>query len=427
MTWRMLDLFSGIGGFSLAAQWCWGDDLEIQAFVEIDKFCQKVLKKHWPEVPIIEDITKVEWVVADTAEYGCTGHPERKSGGEEKEGWMCESGTENQRIASNSSRIQPRWEEQRTHGERIRVCLKSPINLLTGGFPCQPFSCAGKRAGTEDDRFLWPEMLRAIQAIKPRWVLAENVSGLLSQQDGLVFERVCTDLEAEEYEVQPVVIPACGVGAPHRSDRVWIVAHSLRQSIRGRSNNLEREKRQDKNRSPLSRKFGETVSGEDRHASHAIWTGTRDICREVSGEGRRTGQDRREGIRQGNRQACSSGIALTDCDASDTQGEQAFPSEPGGLHPESCGKDRDVADTDRKGSQVGEMLRGNLGEERQTPFGNSWQEHWYEVATRLCRVDDGVPRRVDRLKSLGNAIVPQVAFQIMKAIKEVENNENSKD
>ena len=98
--------------------------------------------------------------------------------------------------------------------------------VLTGGFPCQPYSSAGKRKGTEDERHLWPEMLRAIREIAPRWVVGENVFGLTNWNGGLVFEEVQTDLEAEGYEVQPYILPASGVNAPHQRYRVWFVAHS---------------------------------------------------------------------------------------------------------------------------------------------------------------------------------------------------------
>lgn len=102
---------------------------------------------------------------------------------------------------------------------------KDRIDVLTGGFPCQPFSLAGKRRGTEDDRYLWPAMLDVIRTVRPRWVVGENVYGIVNWSEGLVFEQVCADLEAAGYEVQPYIIPACGVGAPHRRDRCWFVAH----------------------------------------------------------------------------------------------------------------------------------------------------------------------------------------------------------
>ena len=100
------------------------------------------------------------------------------------------------------------------------------IDILTGGFPCQPYCAAGKRLGKEDDRHLWPDMLRAIQEIQPTWVVGENVRGLVNWNGGMVFDEVQSDLEAEGYEVQPFLLPACAVNAPHRRDRIWFVAHT---------------------------------------------------------------------------------------------------------------------------------------------------------------------------------------------------------
>ena len=156
---RVLDLFSGIGGFSLGLERA---GFETVAFCEIDPYCRKVLKKHWPEVPIFEDIRKL-------------------------------------------------------NGDEV-----DDIGLICGGYPCQPFSCAGKREGKNDDRHLWPEMYRIIKAIRPRWVIAENVAGHISM--GL--DTVLSDLEAEGYTCWTFVIPACAVDAKHRRDRVWIVANA---------------------------------------------------------------------------------------------------------------------------------------------------------------------------------------------------------
>ena len=156
-------LFSGIGGFDLAAEWAgWTNAFNC----EIDPFCRKVLKYHFPNAEQYEDIRATDFTV---------------------------------------------WKDR--------------IDVLTGGFPCQPFSLAGKRQGTEDDRYLWPAMLDVIRTVRPRWVVGENVYGIVNWSEGLVFEQVCADLEAAGYEVQPYIIPACGVGAPHRRDRCWFVAH----------------------------------------------------------------------------------------------------------------------------------------------------------------------------------------------------------
>jgi DNA (cytosine-5)-methyltransferase 1 len=152
-----LDLFSGIGGFALAAGWA---GFETVGFCDNEPYAQAVLKKHWPNVPIHGDIKTLD----GTAYRGVT--------------------------------------------------------LLTGGFPCQPFSNAGKRRGKDDDRYLWPQMLRVIQEARPDWIVGENVVGII----GLALDQVCSDLEAEGYEVEPIIIPACGVDAPHRRNRVWIIA-----------------------------------------------------------------------------------------------------------------------------------------------------------------------------------------------------------
>ena len=156
-------LFSGIGGFDLAAEWAgWTNAFNC----EIDPFCRTILKYHFPNAKQYEDIRTADFTI---------------------------------------------WKDR--------------IDVLTGGFPCQPFSLAGKWRGTEDDRYLWPAMLDVIRTVRPRWVVGENVYGIVNWSEGLVFEQVCADLEAAGYEVQPYIIPACGVGAPHRRDRCWFVAH----------------------------------------------------------------------------------------------------------------------------------------------------------------------------------------------------------
>ena len=148
-------LFSGIGGFDLASKWMgWNNKFHC----EWEDFPRRILKHYWPEAESYGDIKQTDFTI---------------------------------------------WRDR--------------IDILTGGFPCQPYSSAGKRLGKEDDRHLWPEMLRAIREIKPRWVIGENVRGLVNWNDGLVFEEVHSELEAEGYEVQSFILPACGVGAPPRS------------------------------------------------------------------------------------------------------------------------------------------------------------------------------------------------------------------
>lgn len=157
---RHLDLFSGIGGFALGLSWTGG--FETVGFVEIEPFCQEVLRKHWPEVPIHDDITTFKG-----DEFGT-------------------------------------------------------VDIITGGFPCQPFSRSGKRRGKEDDRFLWPEMFRVIENSRPSWVIGENVADF----DGVELDEALSDLECIGYQTQPIEIPACGVDAPHKRRRCWILAHT---------------------------------------------------------------------------------------------------------------------------------------------------------------------------------------------------------
>lgn len=187
-----LDLFSGIGGFAYAADQVF-DNVE-HIFCDNDEFCRQVLKKHWPESEIYDDIRSI----APNSNIS--------------------------RYLYGKSEKQPTKRRQQTQ-RKSEPSLEPPF-LLTGGFPCQPFSAAGLRRGTADERHLWPEMLRVIRLTQPEWVIAENVRGIITWNEGLVFEQVCLDLETSGYEVQPFIIPAVAVNAPHRRDRVWIIGHN---------------------------------------------------------------------------------------------------------------------------------------------------------------------------------------------------------
>ena len=186
---KLLDLFSGIGGFSLGAEY---NNIETIGFVEKDAFCQKVLRKHWPNTPIIGNIRDV---TKDTFES---------------------------------------------------------VDIVSGGFPCQPFSVAGKRRGTDDDRYLWDETIRVVSLYKPRWFVGENVEGIVNIQNGMVLRQVQNDLEKEGFEVQCGIIPASGIGAWHQRKRVWIIAYS----------NSNRESRRSQYVQKRSRELGES------HVSH---------------------------------------------------------------------------------------------------------------------------------------------------------------
>lgn len=329
-----IDLFSGIGGFALACQWA---GIETVAFCERDKHCQQVLKKHWPDVPCYDDVKTF-------------------------------------------------------NGEDYARAF-----ILTGGCPCQPFSQAGKRKGTNDERHLWPEMLRIIQTVKPTWVIAENVRGILTIEGGMVFEQVCADLEGEGYEVQPFIIPACAVNAPHRRDRVWFIAHSKSIGQRG-------------------------CAGKQCRVEH----------------GRRIQPEKREGDKlRGEGQRC-------DCNASDATGQRSekLQQQTNTENQKENGTGVDNrferqggndTDTEIKRLEGGDTKGDGCSGRRLTEY--SWDTSWLEVATELCGVDDGLPveldgfklsragHRVERLKALGNAIVPQVAYQIIRGIMEANENQ----
>lgn len=284
------DLFAGIGGFSLALEEVFNEAKINHIFCEWAEFPAAVLKKHWPDGIFYGDIAGL---IADTDSK------RHKSG-------FTKSETERRSNLCSGAR---------SNKEQV-------LAILTGGFPCQPFSHAGRRRGTTDDRYQWPNMFRVIQNVKPGWVIAENVRGLATWNDGMVLEQVCVDLESEGYEVQPFIIPACAVNAPHRRDRVWIIAHT--EDKRNRAGFRE-------------------IQGED-------------------GE-----------------------VPKRDDDA-----KPGYPD---------------------------------------------WHKDWREVATSTCnaRMDDGLPREVDgisysfakwrneSIKAYGNAIVPQVAMEIFRAIKRTIN------
>lgn len=331
-----LDLFSGIGGFHLAGEMVWGDEFNTIAHVEIDPFCQKVLKKHWPNIPIISNIKEYK------------------------------------------------------HDE-------TTIDLLTGGFPCQPFSCAGKQRGKKDDRYLWPEMLRIISEVHPTWIIGENVSGIINM--GL--DQVLSDLENTGYTCQSFIIPACAKNAPHRRDRVWIVGYAGGLKS-GRISSIKRKKTlptwgSNKNASNSNRLNGNNAgydSGEVPQLKKA------EVC------GLQSSSDSKRK---------RSGIGL--CKNKPKQNRSESPN--------SCGIITNPGNERlQRSKRVGAHEKKEASHGSAPECNNAWNEPWLEVATCLCGMDDGISSRMDRtnrLKALGNAIVPQVVVPIMQAIKEVDN------
>ena len=284
-------LFAGMGGFGLAGEWLgWTNAFNC----EWDEFCKQVLKYYWPNAELYGDIDETDFTI---------------------------------------------W--------------RGRIDVLSGGFPCQPYSTAGKRKGKEDNRHKWPQMLRAIREIQPRWVVGENVYGLVNWSRGLVFHEVQADLEAEGYEVWPYVLPACAVNAPHRRDRVWFIAH-----------------RNDYGQNSIN-------SNNEVNASERGQYAQRDIIKSIE-------------------------YGVTANPTSIRQQESWWPFNPGRSKEEE-----------------------------------NWEASWayddgrWPSESPFCAGNDGLPTKLagitfrkwreESIKAAGNAIVPQVAYQIFKTIEQYEN------
>lgn len=321
---KVLDLFSGIGGFSLGLDRA---GFETVAFCEIEKYPISILKKHWPDVPVFEDVRKL-----------------------------------NKEALEN-------------------VGIKS-VDVVCGGFPCQPFSVAGKQEGKNDDRHLWPEMFRIIKETRPSWVIGENVAGFVS----MALDDVLFDLESEGYETQSFVIPACAVNASHRRDRVWIVAYAAKQGLQvGRQAGECESGKEEEARA----KHGSKRHGESGLYSHAKHNGASALPKS---------RGKRKAIfnnSKGANQASElEGVCISSNVAHAASGRQ--PTK--GAHGESC----DPAT--RQNGETANALNGCHG--RINP----------PTESPVCSRDNGVSNRVARLKALGNAVVPQIPELIGRAI-----------
>ena len=372
-----ISLFTGIGGIDLAAEWA---GFKTILMVENNLYCRRVLNKHWPDVPILEDIYDVNRKTIQEALANAFGRGEQQSKGDIAEGrGRISNGGEEVILNTDRSRCENRSEEYRgepaSSGEGVGGISRpdtipaggenkrpiKPITIITGGFPCQPVSGAGQRRGKEDDRWLWPEMLRVIKEIRPRWVVAENVAGLINM--GL--DDCISDLESEGYTVEPYLIPACAVNAPHRRDRIFIVANSNRQGLEGCKEGIRpwmgnRPKR-------CSQDVADTEAG-------------------TLGAGLRQGA---EGGQWGRRFSNGGGQDVTEPSEQRLEGANAKRDTRTGGCPDEYGQ------------------RG-------------WNPDWWAVEPSVGRVANGIPSRVDRLKCLGNAVVPQQVYPILKAIARIE-------
>jgi len=336
-TMRHGSLFSGIGGFDLAAEWMgWTNVFH----TEWNEFGQKILKHHFPKSISYHDIIKTDYSV----HYG-------------------------------------------------------DIDIITGGFPCQPFSLAGKRKGTDDERYLWHEMLRAIQEIQPTYVVAENVRGLLTIDGGMVFEQVCADLEAEGYEVQPILLPAAGVNAPHRRDRIFIVGYAANTCI-------QRSQRTCENRQTCD-SIGQ--GSELRQTTSKCGEGMARTKLAANTKDKRTGKLRNESSKEGTRF----------CDV--------VPGKPCGLS-ESTGT---AANTNFERWE--ECNNANQSDKKSRQFDQAIPsfERWEQFPTEspICSRDDGLSNRLDNItfpkwrnesiKAYGNAVVPQLILPIFQTIEKL--------
>jgi len=421
--YKVLDLFSGLGGFSLGLERT--GHFETVAFCDNDKFSKAILDKHWKGIKVYDDVREIT---------------------KEK---FKEDG------------------------------IEFP-DIITGGFPCQPFSVAGKQKGTSDDRHLWPEMFRIIKTFKPRFAIGENVRGIVNIQDGVVFETVCTDLESEGYEVQPFNIPAAGVGAPHRRERIWFIA--VREDVVNTISNDEgreisrsdEEKRriQEEHRTEHSTTGKSSRTSEVRNGDNG-YEGNKNNVADTNNEGLRTciggsdndhatesrsgGVDRTRSESDVERHNSTSteikGMDVADTNTRFGNGENEEIQSRGQTSDSSSTRGREnVADTESIGSDVrgreqhqgersgqgeiggasssnvsntiGERGRSRITERenaedvRQSP--ESSNTGWWHVEPNVGRVAHGVSGRVHRLKGLGNSIVPQIVEEIGKALIKAE-------
>ena len=324
---RHLDLFSGIGGFSLGLESTGG--FETVAFCEIEKFPRKVLKNHWPHVKQYKDIKELT-------------------------------------------------------NEQLETDGIIPIDIITGGYPCQPFSVAGSQRGEKDKRHLWPEMFRLVQECRPTWVIGENVSGHIK----LGLDTVLEDLESEGYSTRAFSISASSIGANHQRERVWIVAHAKRNDNKYTFERINgEEKKIPKEYWPNNSNARES-SGTDPvwETNNEYVEDTRRTLRQGSlFEGENANETRQEDADQFERSSSSSGNGISNTNSQRLQG---------------LGTKRELRESQ---------------EERS--FG--WKR-WWELEPDVGRVANGIPKRVDRLKGLGNSLVPAIPFIIGNSILETE-------
>jgi DNA (cytosine-5)-methyltransferase 1 len=387
-----ISLFSGIGGFDLAAEWAGWTNI---VSCEINPFGNKVLNHYWPNAYHHTDIHTLT-------------------------------------IEKINEELTKRFGQQ----------WRTDDIVLSGGFPCQPYSLAGKRLGKEDERHLWPEMLRVIREIKPDWIVGENVFGLVNWSDGLVFDEVQTDLETQGYEVQSYVLPACAADAPHRRDRVWIVAHATgNKSIRNRQGGLQSELTRFDEQGITANAKPTGLEGHDERIRCAeYWRNER---LQFGAENKQSstnsnGAPTKHTIQAGrNLFASESGERVAANTHGDGQqrsnGKNEVNASEGGQYAQ-----RDVSACAKYGPATyanGIRQSGEKHGHQESGFSceNSKGISWHNFPTEppVCSRNDGISTGLDgitfpkwrneSIKAAGNAIVPQIAYRIFDTINSFQN------
>ena len=333
---KHLDLFSGIGGFSLGLEATGG--FKTVAFCEIEEYPRKVLRKHWPNVKQYKDIRKLTY-------------------------------------------------------EKLKADGIDSIDIITGGYPCQPFSNAGKKQGEKDPRHLWPEMFRIIKECRPTWVIGENVSGHIK----LGLDSVLSDLESQGYGTRTFSVSASSVGANHKRERVWIVAHAKRdddkhalKGVNGEEKEIPREHRKEDGESGEP---GGTGSVRETDPQHVEDAGRALRPRSVV-KGENENETEKENANFAQRSGEASGSHVADAFKRNVE----------------AGRERRRAI--REGHQE-EGFPGDAAGRGENPW-----EGWWTVEPEVGRMDHGIPRRVDRLKCLGNSLIPMIPYLIGRSIME---------
>lgn len=334
---KVLDLFSGIGGFSLGLESTKG--FKTIGFVEKDQFCQKVLKKNFKNIPIIGDIRDVK-------------------------------------------------------GSEFKA------DVITGGFPCQSISIAGKQKGKDDDRFLFPEMLRVIKEVKPRWIIGENVQNLINISNGTILREIIEGLETEGFEVQCFSISASSQGAWHKRERIWIIATNTKSFRPRERRDFNKEEGLEKSKSTQLNSICSDVSDSNSRMRRRRGTIGESRENEIWGFHSEKEEQPKQNFR------------------SKTVGCNAIPGETKNLQHTNDQRLQEFNFSEKSNKQNFNNREFIKGEKNKS---------WWETESRICGVPDGVSYgmdkdRANRIKALGNSIVPQIARELGLAILDAEQN-----